>query len=151
MARSLQTVRSNLEGVMRWIALALVGLGCEGVGLSCTEMGCTGTWTVSIDRALAEDAVVTVDLGDGDLRTCAVTAEPYSPCAIREVNGAAMLEVQVGMGQAPDTATVSIGEGGAEPTDYPVSITWGPATYPNGKACDGADGGCRSGESELSL
>ena len=136
----------------------LLGLGlasnvaCNALGLSCTDMGCSGTLTVFLDRAPAADAVITMDVGDGESYVCGFATETQQPlCTLEEIDGAPVLSMTVGMGQAPETVTVTVSEAGAEPVDHLVTVEWGEPWYPNGKACDGKDGGCSAGDGDLSL
>jgi hypothetical protein len=133
------------------LAVALGLAGCNALGLACEEMGCQGTLTVLLDRLPTEDAALSVDLGDGPL-ACGVAGATTEPlCAIEDGDEGPVLSVWVGMGQAPEVVTVSVSEGGAPAVDHELSVAWGEPWYPNGKACDGKDGGCRSGEAELAL
>lgn len=138
---------------MRWVVKVLaVGLaGCQALGLSCTEMGCTGTLTVLLDRMPTEDAVITLDLGDG-ATACGTATETTEPlCVIEDGEFGPSLSMMVGMGQDPPEIEVSVSEGGAPAEVSTLPVTWGEPWYPNGKACDGEDGGCRSGDAELAL
>jgi hypothetical protein len=72
-------------------------------------------------------------------------------CVLTNDADGASLEIRVGMGQAPEVVTVSVSEGGAPAVGHELDVAWGEPWYPNGKACDGEDGGCRSGEAELAL
>ena len=133
-----------------WAVVVCVGLGgCQAIGLSCTMMGCSGLLTVNLDREPIEGAVVEVDLGDGEVILCASGAEEAGCVLTNDADGAS-LEIRVGMGQAPDAIVVTVAEGD-EVTDYDVPVTWGEPFFPNGRACDGADGGCAEGEGDLAL
>jgi hypothetical protein len=133
------------------LAVGLGLAGCRAIGLMCTDMGCQGTLTVLLDRLPTEDAAVTLDLGDGPL-DCGVATETTEPlCGIEDGEDGPSLRVWVGMGQAPEVVTVSVSEGGAPAVEHDLDVTWGEPWYPNGEACDGKDGGCRSGEAELAL
>lgn len=132
--------------------LALLLTGCAQLGLACTEMGCIGSLGIHLSRALADDAVVQVDL-DGELRDCLVNPEggqPATGCLVTEGDEGPEISVQMG-GVVYDEVEVRISEGGADPVSYTVAPLWGEPWYPNGKACDGEDGGCVSGEADLVL
>lgn len=135
---------------MRWAWAVGCGVlvGCQAVGLACTEMGCAGSITILLDRAPTEGAGIEVDLGDGDVRICTSGGDPSS-CTLDTTDGDVVLEIGVPMGSAPETIVVTVDEGAV--IDHDVAITWGEPYYPNGKACDGADGGCAAGEGALTL
>lgn len=134
---------------MRLWGMALVGLaGCSSLGLACTEVGCFGSLVITLDRAPVTDAVITVDVGDGETWPCLPEAEAMDTiCTIED----ASLQIATGMGSpALDVVIVAVDEG-AGAVEHEVEVTWGEPYYPNGKACDGRDGGCRSGEGSLTL
>lgn len=138
-----------MRGVGKLVVVALAG--CRTLGLSCTDMGCLGTLTVLLDRMPSEDAVITLDLGDGPL-TCGFATETTEPlCVIEDGDDGPALSARVGMGQDPPDVDVSVSEGGAPAEVSTLPVTWSDPWYPNGKACDGEDGGCRSGDAALAL
>lgn len=135
----------------RWFfALVPLAFGCHALGLVCTEMGCIGSLTIVLSRPLADDAVVSIDLGPDGVFDCTPSGDTFTGCSLTEEGGEPAIVVQPGAGE-PETVVVEIGEGGAEPAAYDVEVTWGDRWYPNGKACDGPDGGCVSGEGFLQL
>lgn len=138
-----------MNRVLLFLPLAV---GCAQLGLVCTEMGCVGTLTVTLSRALADDAVVTVDL-DGEVLDCPVDPEggqPTTGCEVRTEDAGQVLRVSSGS-TAWEEVVVSVSEGGAAAVDHVLTPEWGERFYPNGKACDGPDGGCVSGEADLDL
>lgn len=129
------------------LALALLP-GCAAVGLACTEMGCSGTLTIFVDGALPDGATVEVILGDV-AEACAVADENWGGCSIAA--DGATIAVGTGMGEPPGEVTVVITPVDSAATEHTLEPDWGDSHYPNGKACDGPDGGCVSGEVDLVL
>jgi hypothetical protein len=120
--------------------------GCDVFGRSCTLMGCSGTLTIFLDRDLAEDAEVVVDVG---FETACSSDGTELNCQIGHVEGQPALIVSTAMGEPVDTVFVSISEGGEPAIDHEVDPVWdGEAFYPNGKQCGGS---CTSGEADLQL
>jgi hypothetical protein len=70
-------------------------------------------------------------------------------CVITTMEGVPALQMTTGMGQAPESVSVNVDEGA--PRALGVTPVWSEAYYPNGESCDGADGGCRTGEATLEL
>lgn len=131
---------------MRTIGITLlwVASGCHALNFSCTEVGCQGTLTVFLDRALAGDAVVTVSFAGED-----VTCAPDGACEVAEVDGQPAITIRTPMGVPEETWSLAISEGGAPAVPYEVTPVWDDETfYPNGEGCDD---GCTSGEAELAL
>lgn len=117
---------------------------------ACTLMGCGGTLTITLDRALADDAIVAVDMGEDDLRDCTV-GDDSGACTITELGGVTVLSISTEWGQAPETFDLELSEGGSDVVSYIVEPTWSEPHFPNGEACDGPDGGCRSASVNLAL
>jgi hypothetical protein len=136
----------------RLLLLALTLTGCAQLGLSCTEMGCVGTLSIYLSRELTSDASVVVEL-DGASVDCPVNPAGGTPsvgCAVVSGDGGAVITIDSGS-VAFEEVLVRISEGGAEAVEYAVTPEWGERYYPNGKACDGVDGGCVGGEANLAL
>lgn len=135
----------------RFVALSALALSAlAGCALNCTEMGCSGSLTVFLDRALADGSTVSIDLGDGTMDCVEGTDTSLNGCILTEVDGSPAIVASTYMGQAPETASLLIDEGAGAAT-YEVTPTWGEPAYPNGEACDGTDGGCRAGDADLTL
>lgn len=129
------------------LVLPLVA-GCVELGLACTEMGCIGTLTVHLSRPLADDAVVSVEV-DGEPRACAIDADDYgTDCALADGEDGPTVSIRTGS-RAYEHVVVTIEEAGAIVFDDEIDPEWGEVYYPNGKACDGPDGGCIGGEADL--
>lgn len=135
----------------RFVALSALALSAlSGCALSCNEMGCSGSLTVFLDRALADGSTVSIDLGDGAMDCVVDTETSLNGCILTDVDGSPAIVASTYMGQAPETASLLIDEGAGAVT-YDVTPTWSEPVYPNGEACDGTDGGCRAGEADLAL
>ncbi len=131
------------------LALAAAVLtGCQGLGLSCTEMGCQGSLTIWLDRDLSEDAIVELEQGARFVE-CSFDAEYADTCNVTMVDGQLAIVVMTSMSEPPESYVVAISEGGADPVVYDVFPDWSDDVfYPNGEACGG---GCTSGEAEILL
>ena len=132
------------------VLVALSAVALAGCAISCTEMGCSGSLTVFLDRALADGSTVSIDLGDGTMDCVEDTDTSLNGCILTDVDGSPAIVASTYMGQAPETVSLLIDEGAGAVT-YDVTPTWSDPVYPNGEACDGTDGGCRAGEADLAL
>ncbi len=117
---------------MRWL-LVVCGATLSGC---CSEMGCSALLTITLDRALAGDAVVSVDL-DGAVTDCFAADESsgYGGCQHRLVDGVAVITMTLGSDAPSDVAAVRISEGGAPSVEHAVPLTADEPYYPNGKRC----------------
>ena|GEM_PF-4479737 len=138
------------------IALAPVALA-SCVPLACEEMGCIGMLSLSVDGATWQEGAeyaLSVDLGDDGIETCTWTwsteSDDQPTCAQVDPDGAVHMDINLGMGVAPESISVALEEDGADLLADDVFPEWSEPYYPNGERCDGGNG-CQSASVTIAL
>lgn len=141
-----------MRGLLLSLGLSLTGAGC---GLSCTEVGCTGSLEVTFTNVTLEDGAyrVEADLSGG---TEAVSFDVEGGVALPPEDGWVSVEIVgadlvatfgTGMDETASSVAVRLLDADdAVLVEGEVSPDWSDPDYPNGKACGG---GCVSGSAAL--
>ena len=126
--------------------LALQGCG----SLVCTEMGCAGMLTLTIDGAELIDGsayTLSVDMGEDGTEFCEWTWSDDSgadtDCVQIDPDGNVSMDITLSMGVAPESITVTLEEDDEALISREIEPEWSEPYYPNGEECD-ADDGCSS-------
>lgn len=128
--------------------------GCGAVPIACTEIGCTGSLTLSFTGRTWDDGAsytLTVS-GEFDGEPCVLTL-PDVGCDGQTVavdGDTLTVGVRMPMG-TPDEVHVLLETDDSVVHDGDHAVDWGEPFYPNGRACDGRDGGCAAGEAIIAL
>lgn len=137
------------------VALSAFAGGCA---LTCTEMGCNGTYALSFEADSWDDGdyVLSVDFDGMGAEECAFSlpADGEQACdsftAITVEDGVLSIAVRTPMNEDLIEADVELSIGDTVLFAELVEPAWGEPFWPNGKACDRGYG-CLSAEDAFSL
>lgn len=135
---------------------ALMVGGC--IALSCDEMGCNGTYTLTLEASTWADGeyemFVAFDGEEAMRCTFTLPLEGGETCggfpAITMTDGALIVPVPTPMNENLVEAEIVLSQGGTALLSEIVEPAWGEPVWPNGKDCDQGYG-CLSAEDSFTL
>lgn len=140
------------------IAFAFSALVSGCIEISCTEMGCNGSYTLTFesDDWADGDYELSVALDGEEAAACTITLplESDASCdgftAITMADGALTVPVRTPMNDQLVEADVVLSLDGADLVSEVVEPAWGEPFWPNGESCDEGYG-CLSAEDTFTL
>jgi hypothetical protein len=141
--------------------LVALAVACTPTGQFCTEIGCSGTLTLTFEAETWAESVyeVTLDTGREFPERCRFTlplSEPNpqagSSCFIAPTFNGAELTVALPTPMDESLVEVDVALRLADVVLHESTLApaWGEPFYPNGEVCD-AGHGCRSAEANIAL